>query len=230
MAERSREREDGPTEPVAPASPIDRQTVHEYVRETLRKAILSGQIPGGTRLVQADIAKDLDVSITPVREALRDLASEQVVRLDAHRGGIVHELTDGELEEILDLRLLLEVDAMRHAAERITRPCLDRAWAIHEEMQADTDAASWVMSNRRFHVTIYEAAGRPRLMAIVRNLLDASVMYVSAADAHLPDHRARAGADHERILQVLADHDVEGAVEAIKGHIDIPRSVLQKRL
>jgi DNA-binding GntR family transcriptional regulator len=208
---------------------IDRRTTHEHVRETLRQAILSGELPGGTRLVQAEIAGKLGVSITPVREALRDLANEQMIRLDAHRGGIVHELTDSELTEILDLRLLLEVEAMRHAAERITPAQLGRAHAIHKKMRSARDSPSWVMLNRSFHLTIYEAAGRPRLLGIVRNLLDASVMYVSAAEAHVPRHRKRAGEDHAQILRFLADHDVEGAVEAIKAHIDIPRSVLGLR-
>lgn len=196
------DRGEGPVDPVVPdehgpaaAGPIDRQTTHEHVRERLRQAILSGQLPSGTRLVQADIARELGVSITPVREALRDLANEQIIRLDAHRGGIVHELTDRELDEILDLRLLLEVEAMRRAAVLITPAQLERARAFHEEMQATDQTAEWVMLNRRFHITLYEAAERPRLLGIVRNLLDASVMYVTAAEAHVPNHRERAGRD-----------------------------------
>jgi DNA-binding GntR family transcriptional regulator len=161
-----------------------------------------------------------------VREALRDLANEQMIRLDAHRGGIVHELTTAELREILDLRLLLETEAVRYATERITPEQLGRARAIHQEMRSVADSPSWVMLNRSFHMTIYEAAGRPRLLGIVRNLLDASVMYVSAADAHGARHRRQANGDHARILRLLRDRDVEGAVEALERHIDIPRAVL----
>lgn len=228
------DRADGPVDDLrdqgaATADRIERLTTHEHVREWLRRAILSGQLPSGARLVQAEIAKELGVSITPVREALRDLANEQMIRLDAHRGGIVHELTSRELHEILDLRLLLEVEAMRRAAELITPAQLGRARALHEEMEAADEAADWVMLNRRFHVTLYQAADRPRLLGIVRNLLDASVMYVSAAEAQLPDHRERAGRDHATILRMLEGHDVAGAVEAIRSHIDIPRSVLALR-
>ena len=228
------DRADGPVDTLGDPGPatserIDRLTAHEHVRERLRQAILSGQLPSGARLVQADIAEELGVSITPVREALRDLANEQMIRLDAHRGGIVYELTDSELHEILDLRLLLEVEAMRRAAELIAPAQLERARALHEEMQATDETADWVMLNRRFHVTLYEAADRPRLLGIVRNLLDASVMYVSAAETRLPDHRERAGKDHATILRMLEGHDVEGAVEAIRSHIDIPRSVLALR-
>lgn len=211
------------------AEPLVRQTTHEQVREMLRQQILTGQLPGGTRLVQADIAKDLEVSITPVREALRDLANEQMIRLDAHRGGIVVEMTDSELQEILDLRLLLEPEAMRSAAERITPLQLEHARALHDEMLAATESFSWVMLNRRFHFTIYEATGRPRLLTILRGLLDASVMYVNATDEYMPEHQERAGSEHAALLKLLADHDAEGAAEAIKAHINIPREILQLR-
>lgn len=164
-----------------------------------------------------------------MREALRDLANEQMIRLDAHRGGIVHELTDRDLDEILDLRLLLEVEAMRRAAALITPVQLGRAQALHEEMQTTGETAGWVMLNRRFHIALYEAADRPRLLGMVRNLLDASVMYVTAAEAHLPDQRERAGRDHAIILRRLERRDIDGAVAAITGHIDIPRSVLSLR-
>jgi DNA-binding GntR family transcriptional regulator len=210
-------------------NPLVRPTVHEQVRETLRQAILTGQLAGGTRLVQADIAKDLDVSITPVREALRDLANEQMIHLDPRRGGIVHTLTGSELQEILDLRMVLEALAIQRAAEQITPGQLERAQSLHDRMLSATASYSWVMLNRSFHLTIYEAAGLPRLLAILRNLLDASVMYVNAADEYMPEHRERAGDDHAAILKLLADHDAEGAVEAIKTHINIPREILRLR-
>lgn len=195
----------------------------------MRQAILSGELPGNTRLVQAEIAEALKVSITPVREALRDLANDQMIRLDPHRGGVVYELTDGELQEILDLRLLLEVEAMRRAAELISPAQLEPARSLHEAMMLATESPAWVMLNRSFHVTIYEAARLPRLVTIVRNLLDASVMYVSATDVHMPKHRQRAGGEHAAILQHLTDHDVDGAVEVIRDHINIPRSILRLR-
>ena len=204
-----------------------RQTAHEYVRETLRQAILSGDVPGGTRLVQADLAEQLDVSTTPVREALRDLASEGLIQFDAHRGGIVHEISNEELQEVYDIRMLLEVEAMRRAAERITPEQIAKARVIHERMLADPESAAWVTLNRDFHLTTYEAADSPRLLAILRGLLDASVMYVSAASQKLPDHREGAGRDHEAILEALEAHDAHEACDQIAVHLNIPRSVLQ---
>ena len=203
-----------------------RRTAHEFVRETLRRAILNGTLAGGTRLVQAEIAEVLNVSTTPVREALRDLTSDGLIRFDPHRGGVVSEIQVEEMEEIYDLRMLLEVQAMKLAAENMTPEVLDRARAIHVEMRSAPQSAEWVMMNRDFHMSIYEAADSPRLLTILRGLIDSSVMYVGAVWQVIPDLRERAGSDHEDILKMLAAGDKAGAVETIERHMTIPRSVL----
>ncbi len=208
--------------------PGHRQTAHEFVRETLRAAILSGRLPGGTRLVQADIADMLEVSTTPVREALRDLASEGMIRLDAHRGGVVHELSSEELIEIYNIRAILEPAAMRQAVEGMTDDVIERVARIHEKMAADPQSSDFVDDNRDFHLAIYDAAGSPRLAAILKGLLDASVMYVSAGHRLRPELRDQAVAGHAHILDALRRRDADAAAAAILTHINIPRSVLLK--
>lgn len=204
-----------------------RVTAHEFVRETLREGILNGTLPGGTRLVQAELAEQLKVSTTPVREALRDLASEGLVELDAHRGGTVHRISKTELQEIYELRLILEVAAMKRAAERITADQLDRVRTVLSAMQNAAQSPNWVMLNRDFHMAIYEAADSPRLLGIVQTLLDTSVMYVNMAMKSDTGVRDQAGRDHEAILEALARHDADAAVRAITQHLEIPRSVLE---
>jgi DNA-binding GntR family transcriptional regulator len=201
-----------------------RQTAHEFVRETLRHAILSGELTGGTRLVQAELAEMLQVSTTPVREALRDLAAEGLIRLDAHRGGVVHEATTDELVEIYDIRRVLEPAAIRLAVPKISDEEIDRVQALHEEVVADPDSAEFVDYNREFHLSIYDAAGSPRLATILKGLLDASVVYVSASVHLRPDLRDRAMHDHGEILEALRARDEERAAAAILSHITIPQS------
>ena len=198
-----------------------RQTAHEFVRETLRLAILRGELSGGSRLVQADIAEELRVSITPVREALRDLATEGVIRLDPHRGAVVGELTLDELDEIMRLRQILEIDAMRLAAERISSEQIEAARKIHEEMLIAPDPATWATLNREFHLLIYRAADKTRLYEMVRSLIDASMLYVNHAQ-HQPASRKRANDDHGILLDLLAARDVDGVQESLREHIMIP--------
>jgi DNA-binding GntR family transcriptional regulator len=205
-----------------------RQTAHEVVRETLRQAILLGELKPGTRLVQAEVAEQLAVSTTPVREALRDLAAEGLIELDAHRGGTVLSLTVEEMEEIYDIRLILEVEAMRRAVDRLTPEQIDRAEAIHTEMmESAPQSQKWVTMNRDFHMTIYAAADSPRLIEMVRSLIDSSMVYLSATWQTLPDLRERAGHDHGEIIEALRARDTDAAVEHIRRHLSIPRSVLQ---
>jgi len=199
-----------------------RATAHEYVRDVLRRAILAGELSGGARLVQAELAATLDVSTTPVREALRDLASEGLVRFDPHRGAIVTELDQDEVNDIYEIRRILEPHAMRQAAPLVTDTMLERLRKIHQRMIDNAHSASFVDLNRVFHLAIYEAGASSRLLSIIRGLEDAAVMYIGAALGTVPGLREDAIRDHEEILTALENHDVEAAVEAIGRHLTLP--------
>ena len=202
-----------------------RQTAHEFVRETLRRSILSGELTGGTRLVQAELAEALDVSTTPIREALRDLASEGLIQLDAHRGGVVRELDPEELHEIYSIRTILEPEAMKLAVHRMSDDVIERVTVLHEQMQASENSADFITLNREFHLSIYDAVGSARLLGILQGLHDASAMYVSASIIARPDLRLQAVADHVDIIAALRARDPERAAQAILDHIQIPQQV-----
>ncbi len=160
--------------PVRGLSGRRRGTAHVYVRETLRQDILNGTLPGGTRLAQTDIANQLGVSTTPVREALRDLASEGLVTIDPHRGGFVMEMTRDDVVEIYEIRYQLEPMALRLAFPRITDEIVERLDQLNEEMSATSHLATWVELNRDFHMSIYAVLERPRLLSIIGSIFDAS--------------------------------------------------------
>jgi DNA-binding GntR family transcriptional regulator len=205
----------------------DRRTAHEIVRETLRYAILRGQLAGGTRLVLADVAADLGMSVTPVREAMRDLATEGLVHLDPHRGAVVSSVGSDQLEEIVALRLLLEVDLAQHAARSATGDVLTAARPLYDEMLNAPDPATWATLNRDFHLTLYRAAGRPREFEMVRSLVDASMLFVDVAQ-HGRANRERANDDHLRLLELFALRDDIGVGELMHEHVTIPLSVPTK--
>lgn len=197
------------------------QTAHVYVRETLRMAILNGQLPGGTRLVQSDVAKQLHVSTTPVREALRDLDSEGLIRIDPHRGGVVTEIDEDDLHEVYAIRKILEPLALEAAMPLITDESLDQATELHEAMSAAPHSAAWVQLNREFHMSIYDMADRPRLITIIGSLQDASVMAVSARLQRVPSIRDTANAEHGDLLVALRERDLEKAVEVLLHHVTL---------
>ena len=195
------------------------QTAHVYVRETIRMAILNGQLVGGTRLVQSDLASQLSVSTTPVREALRDLASEGLIRIDPHHGGVVSELDEDDLREVYQIRQRIEPLALEVAMPLLTDEIIDRCEALHEAMSAAPDSAEWVNLNRQFHMTIYEASNHKRLVAMVGSLQDASVMAVSARIQGLPAVRDDANKEHGDLIAALRARDLERAQAVIMHHL-----------
>lgn len=201
------------------ASRPERRTAHELVRETLRRAILRGTVAGGTRLVQAEIAEQLGVSTTPVREALRDLATEGLIDLDAHRGATVHRLEVEELREIYWLRTLLEPGAMRRAAEGLEEGALEHAEEIQQQMDDETDVGMWADLNREFHGTLVAGLRLPRLRSILQGLQDGAAPYVGLLLQQVGDFTEQANGEHRELLEALRAHDGDRAAAITKHHL-----------
>jgi DNA-binding GntR family transcriptional regulator len=200
-------------------SPGERRTAHELVRDTLRRAILTGRISGGQRLVQADLAKQLEVSTTPVREALRDLSAEGLIQLDAHRGAIVRSLSKDEVEEIYWLRQLLEPEMMVRAMENLTDEQIAQAESIQKRADKEKDPAAWVELNKAFHRVFNEACRSPRLAAIVENLQDSGTPYVVASIVAGSKTQKETNQQHGEILRAVKARDVEAARKLMLEHV-----------
>jgi DNA-binding GntR family transcriptional regulator len=206
---------------------LGRCTAHALGRDTLRRAILRGDPLGGARLVQADIASALDVSTTPVREALRDLATEGLISLDRHRGGVVRELNWADMEEIAAIRTELEPLAMRLAIDRVTEAELDEAQALSDRMQDADDLATWVELNASFHSVVHDACASPRLATILRMLEDSSTIYVAQAQRWHPEIRRRAQTEHVALVGALRARDSARAIGIAKDHAALTVELLE---
>lgn len=200
----------------------DRQTAQAFVRNSIRAAIFAGEISAGDRLVQADIARQLNVSTTPVREALRELATEGLLRLDAHHGALVRHLDPVELREIHDMRQLLEPEVMRRALPRLTPDQLDEAAALQEQMTEADSPAVWAELNRRFHRIFLEACGSKVLQETVANLQDRYATYIVSSLGKGAGRRASSDKEHQQIVDAARARDVAAATQAILIHIRAP--------
>ncbi|MCU1453696.1 MAG: hypothetical protein JWN46_1842 [Acidimicrobiales bacterium] len=194
-------------------------TAHKAVANRIRNAIMAGELPGGTRLVQADLAKSLSVSITPVREALRDLIAEGLVDFDAFRGSTVHQTTLAELEEIYDLRRTLVPKAVRAAVKAITPEELDLAQSLARQMKSEKVPGNWVQLNRQFHHVLDSASRLPRLVSILAGLADLSALYVGLSISGHKGRRTRGDRDHLTMVETYRAGDVELAVEQALAHL-----------
>lgn len=198
-----------------------RRTAHEFVRDSLRRAILRGDLRGGERLIQADLATRLNVSTTPVREALRDLATEGLITLDRHRGGVVQELNWRDMEETRMIRRELEPLALRLVVEHATEDDLARAEALRGRMADESDLGNWVELNTAFHEVFHDATRSHRLAAILRKFEESSALYVAQAQRWHPEIRRRANDEHQALIAAIRDRDAGRAIDVMTGHAAI---------
>jgi DNA-binding GntR family transcriptional regulator len=204
------------------ASTSRRITAVDLVRDALRAAILRGDLSGGSRLVQTEIANQLSVSTTPVREAMRDLASEGLITLDSHRIGTVRKPDWDEMVEITAIRRALEDFAIAKAMANITSAQLDAAKALADDLSREDDLGSWVQKNSQFHSIFHQATGTKRLGTMLQALEEAGGLFVAQAQRLHPEIRRRAIADHFALLEAYETQDLDHAVEIQLAHIGLP--------
>lgn len=209
-------------------SPI--RTAYTTVTDRLRKAIIAGELPGGTRLVQAELAQSLSVSVTPVREALRNLMSEGLVDYSPFHGATVHQTSRAELEDIYELRSVLIPLAVREGVKNITVAELDAAEQLARQMEAETDPIGWVELNREFHKVFYVASRRPKVYELLVTLADLSSLYVGLSISGDAKRRARGDDDHLEIVRAYRATDLDAATKITLAHnldtLEVARAML----
>ena len=207
---------------------VGHRTAQERVVETLRHAILGGVLEPGTPLVLAELSDRLGVSRTPIREAMRALAAEDLVDFDSYRSAIVHTPTLEEAREIYELRLVLDPIAVRKAIAKITDEELDQAEAVHEQMLATEDSGDWVELNRAFHRILLDASRSPRLMRIIGSLRNSAAIQVATsiqAESHQIEH---ANDDHAQILAAFRAREADRAVELTIRHLRTTLEIIER--
>jgi DNA-binding GntR family transcriptional regulator len=156
------------------------RTITEQVLARLRDMILTGALVPGSRIDQNDLARRFGVSVVPVREALARLQSSGLVRIIPHRGVFVEELSAEELIDIYSVREVLEEQAARLAADRLTDADVEAIERIAQQSEAAAyanDYEVFLQLNNEFHFTIYRAAHRRHLFQIIQRLWDQSARY-----------------------------------------------------
>lgn len=199
-----------------------RVTAVELVRGTLRAAIVRGDLPGDTRLVQTEIANQLGVSTTPVREAMRDLASEGLIVLDSHRIGTVRKPDWEEMVELVEIRRSLEAIAVERAMANITKDEIDQARVLADELSEEQGVGSWVEANISFHSIFHQATRTVRLSSILSSLEEAGGVFVAQAQSLQPEIRRQAIAEHYALIDAYIDTNFEAAVNIGHSHIKHP--------
>lgn len=200
-------------------------TAHQWVRERLRRDILSGIRPPGAALKQTELAAQLGVSVTPVREAMRDLATEGLVVIDPQRVARVRDLDPSEADEVNRIRYLLEPLAAKLAATHASAETAARIQALAEESVAAETDVEWLEANRRFHLSIIESGGAPLLAGILANLRQISSIYLAAAVRTTEGMREKSKREHLALAAAIAAGDGDEAARLIQSHL-FPNDVM----
>lgn len=206
---------------------MDYRTKEEQVADYLRERIISGVYPRGSRLKQAEIAEQLHLSITPVREALKLLEAEGYISGDSYRGARVVPFDAAASAEILQLRLLLEAQLVRGAIEKVTAKDIAELRVLADEFEAAFqrgDRADARGVNYRFHRRLYDIAALPQTLHFVQILW---ARYPFDLINAVSGRGLEAVKEHDEILDALTTGDAAGAMLAMRKHIESGWAVLK---
>jgi DNA-binding GntR family transcriptional regulator len=209
------------TRPNTSLAQLRPSTLREQARAALRASIITGEIAAGELYSVGTVAERLGVSATPIREALADLAHNGLVVVVRNRGFIVPELTEHDLDEIFELRLLLEVPAVGRVAGRITD---EELAAARVEAERGTHAAlegdlpTFLDADREFHHRLLRPLGNERLLEMVDNLRDQARLYGLNRLAQAGGLSASAD-EHQQLLKAVESNDAAAAEEKMTLHL-----------
>jgi DNA-binding GntR family transcriptional regulator len=212
---------------MAQVDPIEREMLSSKIKDRILQSILEGELKPGDRVVETRIARQLDVSQSPVREAIRDLAGVGFLEIEPYRGARIRQFTREEFLDDMEIRGELEAIAAKRAATRITPSQIERLRSLVAEMHGmgeAGDAHGQAMTNTEFHRTVIEAAGSDALERVWSMLEPFARTYVTAM---VP------GADliwlgdrHSAIVEALEAGDAEGAAAVMRQHAAEARALL----
>jgi DNA-binding GntR family transcriptional regulator len=203
--------------------PVSHRTLSDEVTERLRTAIRNNSLPPGTRLVEDDVARDLQVSRVPVREAIQRLVEEGLVRKMPHRGAFVYLPTAAEIEEISSLRVVLERFIVERAMQRWTPEWEMALRRIVMQMRHAAQTGDFhhvYASDYDFHRTLWEIADHSIMLEMVESLRSRISRFLYEATSAIPAPQlAEHVNSHDDLINVLASGDLEAAQAETTQHI-----------
>ncbi|MCA0214007.1 MAG: GntR family transcriptional regulator [Proteobacteria bacterium] len=211
---------------------IPRTALHDQVANRLRQMLVEGRIAPGAKLNERELSEVLNVSRTPLREAIKMLAAEGLVELLPNRGAIAVELTEADVRNTFEVMAGLEAQSGELAAQRITDAELDEIRAMHFEMMAAwtrRDLSNYYRLNALIHGAINAAAKNPVLTATYRQV-NARLQALRFRSNQDEDKWKRAVGEHEKMVAALAARDPAAMRNVLVDHLNHKRDVVIEQL
>ncbi|HTX12461.1 MAG TPA: GntR family transcriptional regulator [Solirubrobacteraceae bacterium] len=200
---------------------VERQSLREQIANALRAAVVSGEMRPGVLYSVPSLAAQFQVSATPVREAMLDLTKEGLVESVRNKGFRVTEVTDDQLDEITELRALIEVPTVARLAESIEPAQVAELRPLAEQICEAADAGDligYIDADRQFHLALLELGGNRRLVEVVSELRGQTRLY-GLSKLVREQRLIKSAEEHLEILDALGANDRERCEEVMRRHI-----------
>lgn len=201
---------------------ITRVTLHDAVLNQLRDMIIEGHLMPGTRINEGLVGASLGVSRTPLREAIKTLASEGLVEIVPAKGAIVRRFSEEDTRQILEVLKILEQAGARLACLRASDADIRKIAQVHKRMMAlykANNRLAYFKLNQSIHTAIVQASGNAAL-AQTHETLQARIKRIRFVGNETPDRWAAAVAEHEEMIEALEARDGEKLAEVLGRHLD----------
>ena len=210
------------------SSVIVRAPLHVQVAERLRLLIDSGELAPGTRLNEIELCNTMGVSRTPLREAIRSLATEGLIELQPNRGAIVSIVSQEDVTEILPIMASLEGLGGRLAAMHMDQSKIAQVRKIHDQMIShykNNEVAEYFETNRLIHELITEGSGNQTLVDTI-NSLSAKVRRARFTAQMTKESWAKAVSEHEEMIAALEAQDPDRLEAILVQHVETKRATI----
>ncbi len=208
--------------PMSLGPAVESKPIREIAYETLKHAIITGELPAGSRIVETEYAERMHISRTPLREALRKLERDGLVEYMLRRGVVVRAFTLADVEEIYTIRNALEMLTLPAIIKNATAEDIRRLRAILDEMDpldANNDVAALSPRARKFHSELTAISGLKRTIRAIEGQ-DEYITRFSALAIAKENRRSAAHAEHHQLMDLVEARDLEGFTALMRKHIE----------
>jgi DNA-binding GntR family transcriptional regulator len=215
-------------QPLVPIRLDNYKPLRELVFESLREAIIGGLLRPSERLMEIQLAEEMGVSRTPVREAIRKLELEGLVVMIPRKGAYVAGMSTKDIADVFEIRGALEGLAAELASERATDDDLERMerYLVKISEEIDTgDLSKVVETDTDFHTLIYEASRNARLSQIINNLRE-QIQRFRTTSLSYPGRMKKALEEHRKIVEAISSRDGELARKLAQEHIEMAENTM----
>jgi len=209
---------------------ITKKTLHEEIADNLREMIISGELKEGEKIKEGELCTFMGISKTPLREALRVLSAEGLIRLVPNRGPFVSKPTFDEIREMFDVMSVLEGVCARRVLEKMSNNDLALLEKLHNRLEENferRDQRGYLHYNNQYHSFLQEVAGNKTLNQIVNDLRKKILLY-RFQSLNLPGRFESSIQEHRELLEAFRKRDPGKAESLMKNHLKNQCDALEK--